>query len=48
MKLSAFKFDLPNSLVAQFPHEDRDGARMMVLHKKTGKIEHKKFTDIID
>ena len=48
MKLSAFKFDLPNSLIAQHPHDDRDGARMMVLHKKTGKIEHKKFTDIID
>ncbi len=48
MKLSAFKFDLPNSLVAQFPHEDRDGARMMVLHKTSGKIEHKKFSDIID
>lgn len=48
MKLSSFKFDLPNSLIAQYPHEDRDGARMMVLHKKTGKIEHKKFSDIID
>ncbi|WP_367914995.1 tRNA preQ1(34) S-adenosylmethionine ribosyltransferase-isomerase QueA [Leadbetterella sp. DM7] len=48
MKLSSFKFDLPNSLIAQHPYQDRDGARMMVLHRKTGKIEHKKFTDIID
>lgn len=48
MKLSAFKFDLPNSLIAQRPYEERDGARMMVLHRKTGKIEHKKFTDLID
>ena len=48
MKLSAFKFDLPHSLIAQYPKDDRDGARMMVLHKKTGKIEHKMFKDIVD
>jgi S-adenosylmethionine:tRNA ribosyltransferase-isomerase len=48
MKLSAFKFDLPHSLIAKYPLEDRDGARMMVLHKKTGKIEHKMFRDIVD
>lgn len=48
MKLSAFKFDLPSSLIGQLPHEDRDGARLMVLHKNTGKIEHKQFKDIID
>ena len=48
MKLSAFKFDLPHSLIAQYPLDDRDGARMMVLHRKTGKIEHKMFKDIVD
>jgi S-adenosylmethionine:tRNA ribosyltransferase-isomerase len=48
MKLSAFKFDLPHSLIAMHPIEERDGARMMVLHKKTGKIEHKMFKDIIE
>lgn len=48
MKLSAFKFDLPNSLIAKHPSEDRDGARMMVLHRKTGKIEHKMFKDITE
>ncbi len=48
MKLSSFKFDLPGSLIAQHPYADRDGARMMVLHRNSGKIEHKKFTDIID
>jgi S-adenosylmethionine:tRNA ribosyltransferase-isomerase len=48
MKLSAFKFDLPHSLIAQYPIDDRDGSRMMVLHRKTGKIEHKMFRDIVD
>ncbi|PWJ43387.1 tRNA preQ1(34) S-adenosylmethionine ribosyltransferase-isomerase QueA [Sediminitomix flava] len=47
MKLSAFKFDLPEKLVAQYPAETRDEARMMVLHKDTGEIEHKLFKDII-
>jgi S-adenosylmethionine:tRNA ribosyltransferase-isomerase len=48
MKLSAFKFDLPHSLISQYPLDERDGARMMVLHRKTGKIEHKMFKDIVD
>jgi S-adenosylmethionine:tRNA ribosyltransferase-isomerase len=48
MKLSAFKFDLPHSLINQYPYDDRDGARMMVLHRKTGKIEHKMFKDIVE
>ena len=48
MKLSQFKFKLPEELIAQTPSEERDEARMMVLHKKTGEIEHKVFKDIID
>ena len=48
MKLSEFKFDLPNSLIANHPAENRDEARMMVLHKDTGKIEHKIFKDIVN
>ena len=47
MKLSEFKFDLPNSLIASHPAENRDEARMMVVHKSTGKIEHKIFKDIV-
>ena len=46
MKLSEFKFDLPNSLIATHPAENRDEARMMVLHRGSGKIEHKVFKDI--
>ncbi|MGR3809902.1 tRNA preQ1(34) S-adenosylmethionine ribosyltransferase-isomerase QueA [Jiulongibacter sp. NS-SX5] len=48
MKLSQFKFDLPHSLIAMQPKEQRDGARMMVIDRATGKIEHKMFTDIVD
>jgi len=48
MKLSEFKFELPNSLIASHPAENRDEARMMVVHKATGKIEHKIFKDIVN
>ena len=48
MKLSEFKFDIPNNLIALHPAENRDEARMMVIHKATGKIEHKVFKDIVE
>ncbi|MEI6816753.1 MAG: tRNA preQ1(34) S-adenosylmethionine ribosyltransferase-isomerase QueA [Bacteroidota bacterium] len=47
MKLAQFKFNLPDNLVALHPAKNRDEARMMVLHRKTGKIEHKVFKDIL-
>ena len=47
MKLSQFKFDLPESLIAHNPVENRDEARLMVLDKKTGAIEHKIFKDVL-
>jgi S-adenosylmethionine:tRNA ribosyltransferase-isomerase len=47
MKLSQFKFDLPESLIAHNPSEQRDEARLMVLDRKTGAIEHKIFKDIL-
>jgi len=47
MKLSEFKFELPNSLIALDPPENRDESRMMVVHKDSGKIEHKIFKDIV-
>lgn len=47
MKLSQFKFDLPESLIAHNPVENRDEARLMVLDKKTGAIEHRIFKDIL-
>lgn len=48
MKLSSFKFELPSKLIASHPVENRDDARLMVVHKETGKIEHKQFKDFID
>jgi S-adenosylmethionine:tRNA ribosyltransferase-isomerase len=47
MKLSKFKFNLPQELIAQSPEKNRDESRLMVIHPKTGKIEHKIFKDIL-
>jgi S-adenosylmethionine:tRNA ribosyltransferase-isomerase len=48
MKLSEFDFDLPEELIANYPSENRDDARLMVIHRETGKIEHKLFKDVLD
>jgi len=48
MKLSKFKYKLPPELIALHPTPNRDEARLMVLDRKTGKIEHKVFKDVID
>lgn len=48
MKTSDFYYDLPEELIAQTPVEPRDSSRLMILHKKSGKVEHKSFTDLID
>ncbi|MGV3630645.1 MAG: tRNA preQ1(34) S-adenosylmethionine ribosyltransferase-isomerase QueA [Bacteroidota bacterium] len=48
MKLSEFDFELPEELIAEYPHDHRDEARLMVVHRSTGKIEHKLFKDIIN
>lgn len=48
MKLSHFNFELPEELLAEYPSENRDEARLMVLNRKEQTIEHKQFKDIID
>lgn len=48
MKLSKFKFNLPEDLIAKHPTPDREDSRLMILHRDTGKIEHKMFRDFID
>ena len=48
MKLSKFKYKLPTELIALHPMQNRDESRLMVLDRKTGKIEHKVFKDVID
>lgn len=48
MKLSQFKFHLPEELIAQYPARYRDEARLLVLHRKTGDIELKTIPDMLD
>ena len=48
MKLSQFKFKLPDENIGLEPPYHRDEARLMVLHKKTGEVEHRIFKEIID
>ena len=48
MKLSHFQFDLPDELLAEYPAENRDEARLMVLNRKEQTIEHKMFKDLIN
>ena len=47
MKLSKFKYHLPEELIAKYPAHNRDESRLMVVHRNTGKIEHKVFKDVI-
>ncbi|MBP9055551.1 MAG: S-adenosylmethionine:tRNA ribosyltransferase-isomerase, partial [Saprospiraceae bacterium] len=47
-KLSQFKFDLPDELIAQYPTQERDQSRLMVIDRKKGTIEHKIFKDLLD
>ena len=48
MKVEDFNYNLPEELIAQTPLEKRDSSRLLVLDKKTGEIEHRHFTDIIN
>lgn len=48
MKLSQFKYRLPDDRIALYPAACRDEARLMVLHRKTGEIEHRIFKEVIE
>lgn len=48
MKLSQFKFKLPEELIAQYPTAYRDDARMLVVHRKSGKLEHRSVKEVTD
>lgn len=47
-KLSQFNFELPEKLIAKYPSDQRDESRLMIVHRDSGKIEHKIFKDILD
>ena len=48
MKLSKFKFNLPQELIALYPAPHRDECRLMVVHRDTGKFEHRCFKEMLD
>ena len=48
MKLSQFRFNLPQNLIASYPPKNRDESRLMVLHRKDKTIEHRVFKDILE
>ena len=48
MKLSQFKYRLPQELIALYPSKNRDESRLMVVDRKTGKIEHRVFKEVIE
>ncbi len=48
MKLSQFKYTLPQELIALYPSKNRDESRLMVVHRDTGEVEHKIFKDIVE
>ncbi len=47
MKLSQFKYKLPDELIALHPSDSRDESRLMVVNRAKNKIEHKVFNDVI-
>jgi len=48
MKTELFDYDLPNSFIAQQPADPRESSRLMVLHRADGRIEHRRFCDIVE
>jgi S-adenosylmethionine:tRNA ribosyltransferase-isomerase len=48
MRLSEFDYDLPAERIAQHPLKDRDSSKLLVLHRKTGKLDHRLFRDIVE
>ena len=48
MKLSKFKFNLPQEQIALHPAKNRDESRLMVVHRNTKRSEHKVFKDLLE
>lgn len=48
MKLSQFRFNLPEQLIAKHPCKNRDESRLLVVNRKTGKIEHRVFKEVLE
>ena len=48
MKLSQYRYNLPEDLIAKYPSNNRDESRLMILHRDSGKVEHIVFKEILD
>ncbi len=48
MRTDDFDYDLPEELIAQAPADPRDSCRLLVLHRESGAIEHRTFTDVVE
>ncbi|MEA3444469.1 MAG: S-adenosylmethionine:tRNA ribosyltransferase-isomerase, partial [Bacteroidota bacterium] len=48
MKLSQFKYNLPEELISLYPSKNRDESRLMVIDRKSGSIKHHVFKDVIN
>ena len=48
MNVSDFYYDLPEELIAQKPADKRDACRLLVIHRSTGQLEHRHFSDILE
>ncbi len=48
MRISEFDYKLPDHLIAQTPVEPRDSSRLLALHRRTGRIEHRRFSDLVE
>ena len=48
MKLSQFRYNLPQELIAQYPTKNRDESRLLVVNKQTGEMEHRIFKDVVE
>ncbi len=46
MKLKNFDYELPEELIAQAPCADRDQSRLLVVHRDTGRLEHRRFYEL--
>ncbi|MFI5262876.1 MAG: tRNA preQ1(34) S-adenosylmethionine ribosyltransferase-isomerase QueA [Candidatus Kapaibacterium sp.] len=47
-RLSDFDYELPDEFIARYPPPHREDSRLLVLHKTSGEIEDKKFTDLAE
>lgn len=48
MNLQDFYYELPEELIAQYPSQKRSDSRLMVLHRASGEVEHRRFSEIVD